>query len=148
MVRYSETLLVLLFCAGCGSKPAPNPSASPPARTTQASNSSFNGQTQQGATQPQGRIEARAILVPALPEKPKPPVAHEAMATIPGAQQILFAAASPTAEEIFVLAQTSRDTYGGAFFVVRLDGAEKKVETVMEGTNAEYAAAPLWSPDG
>jgi len=106
--------------------------------------------TQNTATsaQPQAKIEARAALVPGPAEKPNEPFPPEAVVTIPDAQRILFAMASPKGEEIFLLAQMSNDTYGGSFFVVRLDGAEKKVEAVMEGTNAAYADAPVWSPDG
>ena len=47
-----------------------------------------------------------------------------------------------------MLAQTTRDTYGGTFFVVRLAGSAATIQTVMEGTNAEYSDAPVWSPDG
>jgi hypothetical protein len=151
MRRFGQALFLLLFCTGCGSKPSPQVNASLPGQVPPAVTSSPQANAQmpmQGASQPQARIQARAVLLPAPAEAPKPPIAHDAVATISGAQRILFAAASPTAEEIFVLAQMSNDTYGGAFFVVRLDGAGNKTETVMEGTNAEYSDAPVWSPDG
>src|SRR6266849_5942797 len=151
MVRYGCPFLAVLLCIGCGSKPAPQANANLPVHTSQAVTSSpqASAQTPTHATpEPQARIEARAVLVPAPAQAPKPPIAHEAVAPIPGAQRIFFAAASPAGEEIFLLAQMSNDTYGGAFFVVRLDGTKKKVEAVMEGTNAEYADAPVWSPDG
>jgi WD40 repeat protein len=113
-------------------------------------------QAQQGQNpaSPQAQVQARAVIVAAAPtpaETPKPPIPHESVATIPGAQRILSAAASPTAEEILVLAQISNDSYGGSFFLVRLDAAGNKtegVEAVLEGTNAEYSDAPVWSPDG
>jgi hypothetical protein len=143
-------MVLALFCVSCGSRPAPYPSAKRPTQTSQTAYPSVNTGTQTTAAspQPQAKIEARAALVSAPTEKPKEPIPHEAVVTIPNARGILFAAASPSAEEIFVLARMSNDTYGGSFFVVRLDGAGKKVETVMEGTNAEYADAPVWSPDG
>lgn len=47
-----------------------------------------------------------------------------------------------------MLAQTSRDTYGGTFFAVRLDGAEKTAEEVIGGMNLTDPDAPVWSPDG
>jgi hypothetical protein len=150
MVRYRCAFLAVLLCIGCGSKPTSEASGKLSSQKSQAVNSStgLSTQTSQGAVQPQGKIEARAVLVPAPAEDPKPPIAHEVVATIPDAQRILFAAASPTAEEVFVLAQVSNDTYGGAFFVVRLDGTEKKVEAVMDGTNLADPDAPVWSPDG
>jgi hypothetical protein len=150
MVWYGKAVLLVLFCAGCGSKPAPNPRVSLPSQTPQAAQPSANASlpTQQGAAQPQARIETRAILISAPPEKPKEPLAHEAAVTVPGAQRILLAAASPVTEEIFVLAQTSQRTYGGTFFVVRPDRAEQKVEEVMDGTNLTDPDAPVWSPDG
>jgi WD40 repeat protein len=150
MDRHAKIMLLALFCASCGSKPAPDLSAKRPAQVSQAAYPSANTNTQTTAAsaQPQAKIEARAVLVPAPAEKPKEPIPHEAVVTIPNARRILFAAASPSSEEIFVLAQMSNNTYGGSFFVVRLDDAGKKVEAVMEGTNAGYADAPVWSPDG
>ena len=143
-------MLLALVCVSCGSKSAPDVSAKRPAQASHTAYPSANTSTPPTATsaQPQAKIEARAVLVPAPAEKPKEPIPHEAVVTIPDAKRILFAAASPNAEEIFLLAQMSNDTYGGAFFLVRLDGATKKVEAVMEGTNAEYADAPVWSLDG
>jgi hypothetical protein len=148
--RHKAIMLLALFCVSCGSKPAPEPSARRPPQASQTAHPGVDTSTQTTAAsaQLQAKIEARAILVPAPTEKPKEPIPHEAVVTIPDAQRILFVAASPNAEEIFLLAQMSNDTYGGAFFVVRPDGAKKKVEAVMEGTNAEYADAPVWSPDG
>jgi WD40 repeat protein len=60
----------------------------------------------------------------------------------------LYAVASPVGEEILVLAEMSQDSYGGAFFVVRPDRAEQKVEAVLEGTNLTDPDAPIWSLDG
>ncbi len=150
MARYAKAPLLVLFCVGCGNKPMSNPGVSLPVQTPQAAQPSQNTSlpTQQGATQPQGRIEARAILVPAPAEKPKEPIPHEVAVTIPGARRILFAAASPTTEEIFVLAQMSQDSYGGTFFLVRPDRTEQRVEEVMAGTNLTDPDAPIWSLDG
>ena len=150
MTRYSNAVLLALICAGCGSKPAQNASVNAPAETPQAVQTTPNASLpkQRGTAQPHARIEARAILVPGLPEKPKEPLAHEAAVTIPGALRILLAAASPATEEIFVLAQMSQDTYGGAFFILRPERADQKVEEVMEGTNLTDPDAPVWSPDG
>lgn len=143
-------MLLALFCVSCASKPAPELSAKRPSQAHQTAYPTANTRTQNTATsaQPQAKMEARPVLVPAPAETPKEPIPHEAVVTIPDAQRILFAAGSPNAEEIFLLAQMSKDTYGGSFFAVRLDGAGKKVEAVMEGTNAEYADPPVWSPDG
>lgn len=143
-------VLILFFCAGCSSKPAPEATAS---RLVVPQQAATKPQAQQGQNpaSPQAQIQARAVIVAAAPTPPeasKPPIAHEAVATILGARRILFAAASPSAEEIFVLAEMSQDSYGGTFFVVRLDGAAGKAEVVMEGTNAAYSEAPVWSPDG
>jgi len=148
MDRSTEIMLFAFFCVSCGSKPAPDLSAKRPAQASRTAYPSANtsAQTTAAAAQSQAKTEARAVLVPAPAEKPKEPIPHEAVVTIPNAQRILFAAASPSSEQILVLAQMSNDTYGASFFVVRLD--DKKVETVMEGTNAEYADAPVWSPDG
>jgi WD40-like Beta Propeller Repeat len=150
MNRHGTLILLALFCASCGSSPAPQANANLATQTPRAatSASTVNARTQQGTTQPESRIQPRAFAIPAPAETPKPPIAHEAVVTIPGAQSILRAAASPTAEEIFVLAQTSRDTYGGTFFVVRLDGREKQVESVMGAMNLYEPDAPVWSPDG
>ncbi|MGH9731130.1 MAG: WD40 repeat domain-containing protein [Candidatus Acidiferrales bacterium] len=101
---------------------------------------------QQNAARPQAGIGV--VVKPAPPEEPKTAAPHEAVAILPGAQQILFAAASPQRDEICVLAQTSSDTYGGTFFVVRLDSAQKQVEEVMGGMNLTGPEAPVWSPDG
>lgn len=150
MDRRTKIMLLALLCVSCGSKPAPELSAKRPGQAHQTAYPPANTSTQSTATsaQPQAKMEARAALIPAPAEKGKEPTPHETVVTIPDAQRILFAAASPNAEEIFLLAQMSNDTYGGAFFVVRLDGAKKKVEAIMEGTNAEYADVPVWSPDG
>lgn len=108
----------------------------------------------QNPASPQPQVQARAVIGAAAPtpaETPKSPIPHDSVVTIPGAQRILYAAASPTADEILVLAQISNDSYGGSLFLVRLDGAGNKaerVEAVMVGTNAEYSDAPVWSPDG
>src|SRR5579859_3695067 len=140
-------MLLALFCVSCGSKPASDLSAKRPAQPSQTTYPSGNPSSQTAASaQPPAKIEARAALLPTPAEKPKGSIPHEAVVSIPGAQRILFAASSPNAEEIFLLAQMSQDTYGGAFFVVRLDDATRKVEPVMEGTNAEYADPPVWSP--
>ncbi len=140
----------MLFCVGCGSKPASNPSVNLPAQTTQAANPSANvpAQTQKVAGQPQAKFEVRPFAVLAPPEEPKEPIPHEPAVTIPGAQRILFAVASPQTDEVFVLAQTSNDGYGGTFFVVRPDAVEQKVEEVMPGTNLTAPDAPIWSQDG
>ncbi len=149
-----QALVVVALCAGCKSKSAHAASTNPPAQTTRAAASSPQASSQtpsQTTTEAQGRLAASAIIVagPLLTaETPKPPIAHEAVATIPEARRILFAAASPTAEEIVVLAEMSNDSYGGAFFVVRLDETGNKTEAVMEGTNAAYSDAPVWSLDG
>ncbi len=150
MARYGQVVLLVLFCAGCGSKPTQNPSVSLPAQTSQATQPVANASVTalQGAGQPQARIEARAILVPAPAEKPKDPIPHEAAVIIPGARRILFAVASPVTEEIFVLAQMSQDSYGGTFFLVRPDRTEQKVGEVMVGTNLTDPDAPIWSLDG
>jgi len=149
MARYGQVALLVLFCIGCGSKPAQNPGANIPARIGQAAQPAAGASTgtQQGVAQPQARIEARAILIPA-PEKPKEPNPHEAAVTIPGARHILYAVASPVTEDIFVLAQMSQDSYGGTFFVVRPDAVGQRVEEVMEGTNLTAPDAPIWSLDG
>lgn len=89
-----------------------------------------------------------AAADPVPPETSKSRIAHEAVAVIPGAQDILFASASPAAEEVFVVAQMSNEAFGGSFFVVRLDTNAKDVEAVMEGTSVDHAEAPVWSPDG
>lgn len=143
------TALFVLCCAGCGTKPAPERTASQPGVPQQATKP--QAEQVQNPASPQGQIQAKAVIVSAAPttaEAPKAPIAHEAVATIPGARRILFAAASPSAEEIFILAEMSQDSYGGTFFVVHLDGAAGKSEVVMEGTNAAYSEAPVWSPDG
>lgn len=143
-------VLILLSCAGCSSKPAPEATAGQPGVPQQEATKPQAQQVQNPAS-PQAQIQAKAVIVaaaPTFPEAAKPPTAHEAVATIPGARRILFAAASPSAEEIFVLAEMSQDSYGGTFFVVRLGGAAGKAEVVMERTNAAYSEAPVWSPDG
>ncbi|HEV2617885.1 MAG TPA: hypothetical protein VGU63_14890 [Candidatus Acidoferrales bacterium] len=127
-------ILLALFCASCGSKPAPNPSVNVPV------------QPRQNAARPQAGIGV--VAKPSPSQEPKTPAPHEAAAILSGAQQILFAAASPQRDEIFVLAQTSTDTSGGTFFVVRLDSTQKQVEEVMRGTNLTGPESPVWSPDG
>ncbi|SRR6267154_5250163 len=134
MDRQTKIMLLALFCVSCGSKPAPSPIVSLPA------------QPQQAGAQPQARIGAFAVPIP--PEKPKEPITHEAEVLIPRAQEVSLAVASPQKDEIFVLAPTSKDTYGGTFFVVRLDSTEKQVEEVMGGMNLTQPDAPVWSPDG
>lgn len=134
MDRHTKTMLLALFCVSCGNKPAPGPSLSLPAQPRQA------------GARAQARIGVFAVPIP--PKKPKEPIVHEAAARIPGAQEVLLAAASPQGDEILVLAQTSRDTYGGTFFVVRLDSTEKQVEEVMGGMNLTQPDAPVWSPHG
>jgi hypothetical protein len=143
-------MLLAFFCVSCGSKPAPQPNVNPAAQTPREASSTahLSAQTQQGASEPQARMQLRAFAMPAPAEVPKPAIAHQAVATIPGAQSILLAAASPTGEEIFVLAETSRDPYGGTFFVVRPESGEKQVEEVMGGMNLYEPDAPVWSPDG
>lgn len=150
MGRHRDIMLLALFCVSCEGKSAPDLSAKRPAQTSQTAypNASTSTQSTASAAQARAKMEARAALVSAPTEKQKEPIPHEAVVTIPDAQRILSAVASPNAEEIFLLAQMSNDTYGGSFFVVRPGGAEKRVEAVMEGTNAEYADAPVWSPDG
>jgi hypothetical protein len=132
MGRYR--ILLALFCLSCGSKPNTSSEVAVPARP------------QQAKAQPPARIAALAVHTDA--EKPKEPISYQAAARIPGAQRILFAAASPQAEEIFMLAQISNDTYGGAFFVVRLDRIENQIEELMGGMNLTDPDAPLWSRDG
>jgi hypothetical protein len=127
-------LLLALFCLSCGSKPSTS------------SNVAVPSHRQQTSAQPQARIAV--LAVPAKPEKPKEPISHQAAATIPGAQVILFAAGSPQTNEVFVLAQTSQDTYGGGFFVVRLDRTENQVEEVMGSMNLTDPETPVWSADG
>ena len=127
MGRFRDIMLLALFYVSCGSKPAPDLSAKRPAQVSPAAYPIANTIKQTTATsaQRQAKIEARAVLVPAPAEKPKEPMPHKAVVTIPNAQRILFASASPSSEEIFVLAQMSNDTYGGSFFVFRLDDAGK-----------------------
>jgi len=122
MTRYGQVVMLVLYSAGCGSKPTQNPGTRPPSQTapTAHAGASAGSLTQHVASQPQTRIEARAMLVPAPPKNPKEPIPHEAAVTIPGARSILFAIASPAREEIFVLAQMSQ-SYGGTFFLVRPD---------------------------
>ena len=134
-MRRHGILLLGLFCLSCGSKPS-----------TTISNVSLPLQRQETRAQPQARITVSAA--PAQPEKPKEPVSHQATATIPGAKMILFAVGSPQSNEIFVLAQTSSDTYGGDFFIVRLDSTENPVEEVMGSMNLTDPDAPVWSIDG
>ncbi len=134
MHRCVKIVVLALFCVSCESKPAPSPSVSLPA------------QTQQAAVQPKARIGI--VAIPAPPEKPKEPIAHQVAATIPGAQRILMAVASPQVDEIFGLAQTSKDTYGGTYFVFQPGRPEKQVEEVMGGMNLTDPVAPVWSPDG
>ena len=150
MARYGHVLLLVVFCAGCGSKPARNPGANltpTAAQTAQPAGGAATG-TLSGAAQAQAKIEARAILLPAPAGKPKELIALQAAVTIPRARRILYAAASPATEEIFVLAAMSQDSYGGTFFVVRPDEAEQRVEEVMVGTNLTAPDAPIWSLDG
>lgn len=143
-----------MFCTGCGSRSAPETHRKAQEAASNPQVSPQLDQHAQPTLQTQERPQVRAIIVAgpaATAEAPKPPIAHEAVATIPGGQRILFAASSPTAEEILVLAQMSNDTYSGAYFIVRLGGDGNKtqaVEAVMEGTNAEYSDPPVWSPDG
>ena len=132
MGRYR--ILLALFCLSCGSKPNTSSKVAVPAARKQTS------------APPLARIAA--LAVPANTEKPKEPVSHQAAARIPGAQRILFAAASPQAEEILILAQASNGTYGGTFFVVRLDRIENQIEELMGGMNLTDPDAPLWSRDG
>lgn len=151
MLRLSLALLALALCFGCGSQPPPEPVAQRPIPSPAASRArSANSPAPQSATaqQPVGSIQARAALAPGPAEPPKPPIPHEAVAKIPGALHILSAVASPTSDDIFVLAKTTRDTYGGTFFVVRFAGSAATIQTVVEGTNAEYFDAGVWSPDG
>src|SRR5215469_14618835 len=100
MGRHTDIMLLALFCVSCGGKPAPDLSAKRPAHTSQTAYPNANTGTQNAAAsaQPQAKIEARAALVPAPTEKPKEPIPHEAVVTIPNAHGILFAAASPSAE--------------------------------------------------
>lgn len=144
--------LFVLCCAGCGNKPGPEAEAAA-GRHVVPPQVAVKPQTQPGQNpaSPQAQTQAKAVIVAAAPtsvEALKPPITHEAVAAIPGARRILFAAASPSAEEIFILVEMSQDSYGGTFFVVRQDGAASKAEVVMEGTNAAYSEAPVWSPDG
>lgn len=149
MVRLGAAVLIVFLCSGCGSQPsidsvAQRPVQTPPvARPAPASPSSS-----QSSGQPISSIQARAALAAGPAEPSKPPIPHEAVAAIPGILRILSAVASPTSDDVFVLAQTSQDSYGAAFFVVRQADAKATVETVLTGTNAEYSDVPVWSPDG
>lgn len=141
--------MVMLLCVGCGSQPSPEVSAQrsvQPAPTAHSAPPSAS--PSQAPAQPVGSIQARAALAAGPAEPAKPSIPHEAVAAIPGTLRILSAVASPTSDDIFVLAQTSQDSYGGAFFVIRHADAKATVETVLTGTNAEYSDAPVWSPDG
>ncbi len=128
-------VLLALFCVSCRSKPGPSPSVNLLAQTAQ---------TQQATVQPRAKL----VLIPAPPEKPKEPISHQAAATIPGAQRILFAVASPETGEVLGLAQMTHYTYGGRFFLLRPDRAEHQAEEVMDGMNLTAPDAPVWSPDG
>jgi hypothetical protein len=144
MAGYGHVLLLVVFCADCGSKPARNPGANltpTAAETAQPAGSAAKG-TQSGAAQPQARIEARAILLPAPAGKTKELIAHQAAVTMPRARRILYPAASPATGEIFVLAAMCQDSYGGTPFVVRPNAAEQRVEEVMVGTNLTAPDAP------
>jgi|GEM_PF-4411459 len=146
MVRFGAVILVIFLGIGCGSQTSPEVSAqrsvqpAPTAHPVPAGSSPA-----QMSAQPVGSIQARAAVAA---EPPKPPIPHEAVATIPGIRRILSAVASPTSDDIFVLAQTSQGSYGGAFFVIREANSKATVETVLTGTNAEYSDAAVWSPDG
>lgn len=148
MVRFSHLFLLVLFCAGCGNKAVPERQGNLGPQTQQGANTSARSTPQRQQTAAQPQYEARAVLIPAPAEKPKEPIPHQIVVTIPGAKRISFAVPSPKAEEIFVLAQMSSDNYSGTFFVVRLDGGENKTDAVMEGTNLTYPDPPAWSPDG
>lgn len=148
MVRFSDLFLLVLFCAGCGNKAVPERQANLGSQTQQGANTSAKSSPQRQQTAAQPQYEARAVLVPVPAEKPKEPIPHQIVVTIPGAKRISFAVPSPKAEEVFVLAQMSSDNYSGTFFVVRLDGGVNQTDAVMEGTNLTYPDPPTWSPDG
>src|SRR5579859_281782 len=149
MVRFGKTWLFLFVCVGCGSRPLPDSLAKQSIQTPRLNPvASPASQDPKTVAPPQPRIEAKAVIVAGTLDKPKVPLPHEALVTLAGAQRILFATASPAANEIFALAQMSNDTYGGAFFVVRLDGGTIQAEKVMDGTNLSNFESPRWSPDG
>lgn len=149
MVRCAAAVLFALLGMGCAGKPSADSVARRPVEAPPAAHTAPRSATSsEASSQPVGTIEARAALAAGTAEPPKPPIPHEAVAEIPGILRILSAVASPTSDDIFVLAQTSQDSYGGAFFVVRQADAKATVETVLTGTNAAYSDAPVWSPDG
>lgn len=94
------------------------------------------------------RPQARLALVPGSPTKLSEPVPHQAAVTIPGAEYIFSAAPAPASDDLFVLAETKNDLYGGAYFLVQPKAPAQRVEEIMSGTNLLEQDAPVWSPDG
>ena len=125
-------LLFLFLCLSCGSK-------------SQGPSQSGNGPLpKQQAVRPQARL----AVVPGSSTKLPEAVPHHAVVTIPGAEYIFSVVPAPASDDLFVLAETKNDLYGGAYFLVQPNAPAQRIQEIMNGTNLLEPDAPVWSPDG
>ena len=94
------------------------------------------------------QAQARLAVVPGPAENLSEPVPHQAVVTIPGAEYIFSVVAAPASNDLFILAETKDDPYGGTYFLVHPDAPGQRVEEVMSGTNLTDPDAPVWNADG